>query len=222
MRALAASALAIAMTAALHAGGIPHVGLTVRLYNAAGVPAAELLSARRTAVSILGDGGIDVVVRHCGRLVAGEPPPDSCSEPLKPSEVVVRIIDAPAFTATVGADAFGVAYVVTDTDRGWLATMFADRIDRAASRARVSTGALLGRVMAHEIGHLLLGSGYHGPDGVMRAEWSDAFLARPGDEWRFSIDESARMQRTLDRNRNGSCPLPFRQSGCAGTTVSGS
>jgi hypothetical protein len=58
-------------------------------------------------------------------------------------------------------------------------------------------GTLLGRVMAHEVGHLLLGTGYHGEAGVMRAEWPDAQLNRDGDHWRFSMLEAASMQRVL-------------------------
>jgi hypothetical protein len=52
-------------------------------------------------------------------------------------------------------------------------------------------------VIAHEVGHLLLGSGYHGEAGVMRAEWPDTVLNREDDEWRFSLLEAARMQRVL-------------------------
>ena len=51
--------------------------------------------------------------------------------------------------------------------------------------------------MAHEVGHLLLGGGYHGRAGVMRAEWPDATLTREGADWRFSVSEAARMHLTL-------------------------
>ena len=50
--------------------------------------------------------------------------------------------------------------------------------------------------MAHEIGHLLLGRGYHGRTGLMRAEWGYESLTREG-QWRFSNAESARMQGAL-------------------------
>jgi len=56
---------------------------------------------------------------------------------------------------------------------------------------------LLGRVMAHEIGHLLLGIDYHGPVGVMRAEWTDDLLNSGRDDWRFSMTEAERMQRVV-------------------------
>jgi hypothetical protein len=168
--------------------------LTVRLYNSSRIPADELGAARDVADAILRDTGIDVVFRPCGPSAGGT---DSCDEPLKRSEVVVRIIDAPTFNATLHPDAYGVTYIVKDINRGWLATVFSDRIGAAAERVGVEPGTLLGRVMAHEIGHLLLGIDYHGPVGVMRAEWTDDLLNSGRDDWRFSMAEAKRMQRLV-------------------------
>ena len=94
-------------------------------------------------------------------------------------------------------DAYGVTYVVRETNRGWLATVFSDRIGQAAERVGVEPGTLLGLVMAHEVGHLLLGSGYHGEAGLMRAGWPDALLARAA-AWKFSMVEAARIHRVLE------------------------
>jgi len=179
-------------------GAKSSIPLTVRLYNTSGIPAAELMAARRAAESILRDISPDVVFRHCGRPVAPPDTVDRCDESLKASEVVVRVINAPAFNTSLHPEAFGVTYVVRATDRGWLATVFSDRIDQAASRVGVERGTLLGRVMAHEVGHLLLGTHYHGEAGLMLAEWPDGMLARKGAEWRFSIFEVARMRRVLE------------------------
>ena len=165
--------------------------LTVRLYNASGIPAEELTAARHGADSILRDTGIDVRFRECGRAT------DPCDTPLQSAEVVVRIIDAPAFNATLDPDAFGVTYIVKESNRGWLATVFADRIHSVATRVTVEPGTLLGRVIAHEVGHLLLGTDYHGARGVMRAAWPDGLLDRDGDDWRFSMLEAERMHRVL-------------------------
>ena len=119
---------------------------------------------------------------------------DSCSESLKPLEMVVRIIDAPVLDSTVHPDACGVAYVVRETDRGWLATAYSDRVTSAAVRVGVDAGTLLGLVISHELGHLLLGSGYHAWSGVMRADWSEELLNHPREPWRFSALEAARMR----------------------------
>jgi hypothetical protein len=175
------------------------VALTVRLYNASGIPAAELLAARRAVESTFRDTGLDLIVRHCGRPVSPEDPADPCSEPLKPLDVVVRVIDAPAFNATLHPEAYGVAYLIKETDRGWLATAFSDRIASAATRVGVEAGTLLGLVIAHEVGHLLLGSGYHSWNGVMRADWPDALINHDGEQWRFSTLEAARMRQVANR-----------------------
>jgi hypothetical protein len=184
----------MAMAAAMRAESLPT--LIVRLYNTAGIPAPELLVARRTAEQILRDTDLNVLFRHCGRPVPGEPV-DRCEESLKPFEVVVRVMHAPAFNSTLHADAYGVTYVVQETNRGWLATVFSDRIAHAAARVGVERGPLLGRVMAHEVGHLLLGVGYHGESGLMRAEWPDSRLSGSHDDWRFSMSEASSIHRVL-------------------------
>ena len=119
---------------------------------------------------------------------------DPCSESLKPLEMVVRIIDAPLLDSTVHPDACGVAYVVRETDRGWLATAYSDRVTSAAVRVGVDAGTLLGLVISHELGHLLLGSGYHGWSGVMRADWSEELLTHRASRGAFSALEAARMK----------------------------
>lgn len=196
MRAIATCALLALTAAATPAGltaGTP-AALTVRLYNTAGISTPALQAARRTAESIVRDAGLTVVFRHCGRRVFPAEPVDQCADRLHPHEVVVRVVHAPTFNATLPPEAFGVAYVVKETDRGWLATLFSDRIDQAAARIGVDAGALMGFVMTHEIGHLLLGVDYHSENGVMRADWPDAVLDRSGRQLRFSTLEAARMR----------------------------
>jgi hypothetical protein len=200
VRAIAPPALIAGLMAVMLSGGVKAespVALTVRLYNTAGIPPPELVAARAAAESILRDIWPDVAFRHCGRPVSAQSPVDACDDSLKPSDVVVRVINAPAFNASLHPDAYGVTYVVRETNRGWLATVFPDRIEQAASRAGVDRGTLLGLVMAHEVGHLLLGSRYHGDSGLMVAEWPDALLARKSERWRFSTFEAATMRRVL-------------------------
>jgi len=194
MRAIVASgAVIIVMALAAGVTAERHVDLTVRLYNTADIPAPELVGARRTAASILRDAELNVIFRHCGRPKRPADPATPCDTPLQLSEVVVRIIAAPEFNTSLDPEAYGVTYVVKETNRGWLATVFSDRIEAAATRVGIDAGTLLGRVMAHEVGHLLLGRGYHGEAGIMRAEWSDERLGRSGDAWRFSKLEVAKI-----------------------------
>lgn len=171
----------------------PRVALTVRIYNTSGIPAPALLAARRAIEATFQDTGLDLILRHCGRPVFPHAA-DACSESLKPQEMVVRIIVAPSDDPTTQPEACGVAYVLRETDRGWLATAFSDRVADASTRVGVDAGTLLGLVIAHELGHLLLGSGYHGWTGVMRADWPKELLDRNGEPRRFSALEAAKMR----------------------------
>jgi hypothetical protein len=170
------------------------IALTIRVYNTSEVPAPELLAARRAVESTFQDTGVDLIFRLCGRPIVPGDSIDPCSEPLKPLEVVVRIINAPAFSPSLHPEAYGVAYVVKETNRGWLATAFSDRIRDASTRVGVETGTLLGLVVAHEVAHLLLGVGYHGETGVMRAEWPDALLGQNTRQWHFTTLEAAKLR----------------------------
>jgi hypothetical protein len=210
MRAIAVGVMAgmAAMTLADGAVAESPLALVVRLYNTSGIPAPELTGARHAAESILRDAGLSVTFRHCGRPASSDDPAHPCDTPLQPSEVVVRVINAPAFNTSLDPDAYGVTYVVKDTNRGWLATVFSDRIEHAATRVGVDPGTLLGRVMAHELGHLLLGRGYHGDAGVMRAEWTDDLLIRSSEEWRFSRIEAIRIHDVLVSIAHGAIANP--------------
>jgi len=56
-------------------------------------------------------------------------------------------------------------------EQGRIAFAFYDPVERFARTYRVDVAVVLGYVMAHEIGHLLLPFGTHSETGVMRARW---------------------------------------------------
>ena len=60
----------------------------------------------------------------------------------------------------------------------------------------------LGFAVAHEVGHLLLGTNAHGAAGLMRAVWSRSELQRndPAD-WLFTAGESLAMSRALHQRQ---------------------
>jgi hypothetical protein len=66
--------------------------------------------------------------------------------------------------------ALGFSHVMPDG--GAYATMLMDEVEKLASQQKlVSIGRILGHAAAHEIGHLVMGSGSHSPRGLMRAGW---------------------------------------------------
>jgi hypothetical protein len=155
-----------------------------------GVPADTLTTARATAVRILKGAGISVRWADC-----------PCARPAGPVELMIRVSPA---TAESDKASLGFSYVDVDRKAGTLATVFADRVHALAAAARADDGTLLGRAMAHEIGHLLLGTHDHADHGLMRRTWTSIELAknRPID-WEFSRSDGASLRQALARRIRG-------------------
>src|SRR5262245_47905472 len=196
--------------------------LTARFYSVVNVPAGERAEATQVAANILQAAGIDVRWMDCNdRVSAGRPTThEDCLTPLHPDEVVVRLVRAPASGSDhaqnrPGFDRLGDAYVDTSTAAGSLATVYVDRVAMLARTAGVDAGTLLGRVVAHEIGHLLLGTASHRQSGLMRAEWSPTLLQRQiANDWRLSKLDAAnaregmlRRARAVQPKNSGATPL---------------
>ena len=172
--------------------------LIVRTY-AQGAPAADLPAARRTAGAILGRAGIEVTWRDCGVPgEAGALPAAACDEPLRRNELLVRLVPAGTADGRSDAGTLGFAFVDLGAGGGSLATVYVDRVRAMAQAAGVEPAALLGRAIAHEVGHLLLGTNRHAAHGLMRASWSVADLRRNRTmEWLFDGKEGDAMRRGL-------------------------
>ena len=160
--------------------------------------AGNIHAARRTARGILQGAGIHVAWLECGLPAAATAALDACTQPLQSNELVVRIVSAGTLDSRPHVDALGFAFVDTDAGGGWLATVYADRVALMAKGAGVDTAALMGRTIAHEIGHLLLGTNQHASHGLMRALWSDADLRRNrATQWLFGGKEGEVMRRGI-------------------------
>jgi hypothetical protein len=51
-------------------------------------------------------------------------------------------------------------------------TLFMDRLEPMSGPNPTTTAALLGHVLAHEMGHVLQGTEHHSATGVLKAQWS--------------------------------------------------
>jgi hypothetical protein len=78
------------------------------------------------------------------------------------------------------------------------AYVFVNRIVKATQHRPVDLPVVLGRVIAHEIGHVLMPQGQHSRFGIMRADL-DLGYANPGN---FSDVETRRIQSRLRANAN--------------------
>jgi hypothetical protein len=166
--------------------------LTARFYSVADVAASDRATATHVTATILRDAGVDVLWMDCNDRVPAHKPTmsDGCSQPPGSDEVLVRFVTTPLSSHPghrAASDSLGDAYVDTMAASGSLATVYVDRVAAMSRASGIDAGTLLGRVTAHEIGHLLLGTATHRASGLMRAEWSTTLLQRRiANDWRFS------------------------------------
>jgi hypothetical protein len=203
--AAAGSCLAVAVAAEPGVARERGQPLVIRTYSQVAVAQSEMDRARTSAVDSLDRAGIAVIWLDC---TVGRPHGqalDPCAVPLAAREVVVRILEA---SANSTPNSLGFAYVDVDRGRGVLATVHADRVRRLAASANVDPGSLMGRTMAHEVAHLLLGTTTHSARGLMRGRWEESEVrrARQGDWW-LSAGEGRRMRNELVwRDRQAKTP----------------
>lgn len=193
--------------AAMSGGAAADTGpahLVIRIYDGTSADAATRTAAMHTAAAIVADGGIDATWQDC---TAGAHRP-ACTPSRLGRELIIRIMATPAPGTLVagGASATGgtagtlsliLGFAVIDpaSGIGSLATVFMDRIQAIAQRTDVAASSVLGLTMAHEVGHLLLGTPTHGRTGLMRETWTDQELALGReDDWQFGPSEKHILQ----------------------------
>ena len=185
-----------AHAATLSAAPRPEGAVVIRTYNYAALPMPQLSEARAEAVHIFRQAGIALEWVEC--RVPGSVDGDTCTEPLLTGrDLMLRLVDR---VPPPGARIMALGESMLDREQrgGVLMTVDVFPVRAIAERAAAAVSILLGRAIAHEIGHLLLASAEHPRLGLMRALWSHDELrgARPA-YWGFSSREAAQMRETL-------------------------
>jgi len=152
--------------AALAGARGPSLTIRVRVNNYTLASDALLAAAERDASQIFGDAGLTLSWLTCSTGHSKAVQQDPCNEPPEATDIILRVLSAPAgseFQDTV----FGFAV------HPLLASVYYDRVLLRAMTddATFEVHFILGCVIAHEIGHLLIGSNGHSSSGVMQARW---------------------------------------------------
>jgi hypothetical protein len=188
---LASTAMAVTVLSGstLRAGG-EQADLVVRVYDQRRGVRGGSAKALTVAAEILAAATIKVHWRVCI-----DPGPDpGCNALPASGERSVRLMEADDRQNIAGAALGRVA------DPGiWRdAHVFVNRVVRQSGRAGCDLQLLLGRAIAHELGHLLLERESHSPDGLMRASWSDDSLRISQEkDWQFNARQAAAMRARL-------------------------
>jgi hypothetical protein len=177
--------------------------ITVSVHNDVGIPLGILLHAESEASRIFRESGLEIRWLNCSPAPA--PPenlqnslnsrdPGQCTTADFPSHLQLRIAK---HSLNLNEFAMGISYLSAD-GIGCNADLFYDRAKAINETSRVNVSTILGHGIAHELGHLLLGTNSHAPMGLMRARWQPADLARASQgHLLFSPLESLEMRNKL-------------------------
>jgi hypothetical protein len=172
------------------AGSDPFI--TVCIYNQALVSKLTLNRARELTITLFRQAGIKAVWLDCSRYMSNSQSA-ACRSGIGPAYLSLRITPGPVSTqAGFSKSTTGFA-TLTAHEKGIDASVFFRRVDEIAEKHNIPNYRILGIAMAHEIGHLLLGSNSHSRTGIMRPHWDRQDLVPGGRFLGFTAEEATVM-----------------------------
>ena len=157
-----------------------------------------LTTAEIKAIRVLERAGVRIDLDSLSRL-RGAGATGECAGPVRPDQLIVELFSmcmGPSSWCDSSPLGFAVAH---DPERlPYNAFVFCREVESLADRYAIRRASVLGNVMAHEIGHLLIGFDSHGVDGVMKGNWGgkDVVLAAQGGML-LDKSEAARLRQAV-------------------------
>jgi hypothetical protein len=163
--------------------------VTVLVFNYSDASPSTLKIAEQQAGWIFRKAGLQVSWIRCPVPLT----PDSdqaCGAQVTPNDIRLRIVNFPEHNY-FGESVFGFTVAPA------VATVYYGPALRAARNDWVDheVPAFLGCIMAHEIGHLLLGPGAHASTGIMQSHWKKEHIEQAmKSQLLFTAEEAARIR----------------------------
>ena len=175
--------------------------LRVSLFNDARIPPLTLLRAEKVTTQIFAASGISIDWLNCGRLTENDPERAACSQASFPSHLHVRI---QPHSLNLNPSTLGLSYS-GQNGTGQQADIFYAGVALLEQCNHADSAILLGTVIAHELGHLLLGADSHAPAGLMRPFWNADDLSRSAfTQLVFTPEQSRKLRARLDPHAGSS------------------
>jgi hypothetical protein len=166
------------------------VSVTVAVHDDAAIGLKTVMRAEEVAWGVFREAGIEVQWLNCG--FEREPTHGSlgCAVAVFPTNLQLRIRRR---SLRSRVDLLGVSYL-SEEGTGCYSEVFVEPAEdlRRHESVELTVAELLGHAMAHEIGHLLLGSNAHSVAGIMRGRWGPEELLRAA-EGTLSFNERERV-----------------------------
>lgn len=178
--------------------GDENTTISVRIYNYAKLDRGSLSEAQRRAAALLKHAGFKVNWTLC-------PVSDDCRQPIGTGDIVLNLLpDNAARRLLQSSETLGMAVPGGPTRLG-TAYVFVKKTDdlaltgRFSVRYEIARSVVVAHVIAHEIGHLLLGPGAHSTDSIMSWPWTTPVIKRIAEMNLFFRAEEARLMRARVR-----------------------
>jgi hypothetical protein len=196
------------------------LALTLRVYNYA-ISRSLLSDAEAEATVILNSAGLDPVWVDCPLSASQVKNYPSCARAIGPTDFILTMLTKAApERVSPEEDAMGRALPCPKTEMACSAYVFYKNVQEEAVYAKIHVSRLLGHVLAHEIGHLLLGPKSHSTTGVMMAGWSDDDMQTIARGFLFFNEQQSRRMRdqlltrsTFEQAKLESAPNPQSVAG---------
>ena len=158
--------------------------MNVAICNQGGVNESVLSEAKSEMDLVYSSAGVRIVWQNC------DGSPDATWFIIR-----LRNDNPPRSGGAASLDVMGKAFV--KDHGGYLADAYFKEVQTTAQLYNGDAGVLLGFVMAHELGHLILGAG-HTQDGVMQAAWGQKQMYALRQRWlKFSESSAERIRLAL-------------------------
>jgi hypothetical protein len=176
---------------AAHAMGATEIEIAVQVYNRAGAPAKQIRNALGEADWILRQAGIKTHWLDCRDSGGARGDLPACHPRTEPGLFVLSIVSEDPRERGLG-DALGFA--VLAGGRNGAAVIYSRITSMLQDNPNYAGCNILASVIAHELGHLLLGSPQHG-EGIMKANWGAGdFKAMKQRRLTFSPSQARQMR----------------------------
>ena len=161
--------------------------IAVRITDLVGAPPAVQRRALEQAARLFERVDVTIVWDNSNRLT---------SDPSSPFVVDLTLLDHGNHSLTATGSVLGSATLLPIAPT---ISVFYGDVQALAQACGVNSEVLFGFVIAHELGHLLLGPHAHTGLGLMRAVWTrtDVVNGVAQGQFRFSAEEGERIRRRL-------------------------
>jgi hypothetical protein len=141
--------------------------ITVAIYDDVHLSPRVLADAQDEATRVYQKAGVAIIWIRCKSSKMDAEPDLRCQDPPSAMRLNLRIVPH-ARKSSDGV--FGVAFLSAE-GTGAYSDVFYDSVEKLDRDWNVGLVRVLGHVMAHELGHLLLGSNAHSRQGIMCPSW---------------------------------------------------